>query len=89
MELEKKITALMELEELIKEAEAEAENLKDEIRAEMARRNTEEMRIGRYIVRWTSVVTNRFDTNTFKRINPETYKIYLKQTMSRRFSISK
>ena len=89
MELEKKIAALMELEELIKEAEKEAENLKDDIRAEMARQNAEEMRVGRYIVRWTPVVTNRFDTSTFKRVMPETYKIYLKQTVSRRFSISK
>lgn len=87
-EMEKKIAALKEWEELLEEAKAQVESLKDEIKAEMLTRNTEEMTAGRYICRWTSVLSNRFDTTTFKKEHAEMYKQYTKQTSSRRFSIA-
>lgn len=87
-EMEKKIAALKEWEELLEEAKAQVESLKDEIKAEMLARNTEEMTAGRYICRWTSVLSNRFDTTTFKKEHAEMYKQYTKQTASRRFSIA-
>ncbi len=87
-EMEKKIAALKEWEELLEEAKAQVEALKDEIKAEMLSRNTEEMTAGRYICRWTSVLSNRFDTTTFKKEHAEMYKQYTKQTSSRRFSIA-
>lgn len=83
-----KIEQLKELEALIKEAEAEAEVLKGEIKEEMQRRNTEEMQVGRYIVRWTSVLSNRFDSTAFKKVLPDVYKAYVKQVSSRKFTIS-
>ena len=66
-EITTKIEALRELEELIEEAKVEAESLRDEIKAEMLSRNTEEMSVGQYIVRFTSILSNRFDTTGFKR----------------------
>lgn len=87
-EITTKIEALRELEELIEEAKVEAESLRDEIKAEMLSRNTEEMEAGQYIVRWTSVLTQRFDTTAFKKVMPEVYKEYTKQVSSRRFSIA-
>ena len=66
-EITTKIEALRELEELIEEAKVEAESLRDEIKAEMLSRNTEEMTVGQYIVRFTSILSNRFDTTGFKR----------------------
>ena len=88
VEITSKIDALKDLETLIEEAKAEAEALRDEIKAEMLSRNTEEMEAGQYIVRWTSVLTQRFDTTAFKKVMPELYKAYTKQTASRRFTIS-
>ena len=73
---------------LIEEAKAEAEALRDEIKTEMLSRNTEELEVGQYIVRWTSVLTQRFDTTAFKKVMPEIYKEYTKQVSSRRFSIA-
>ncbi len=87
-EMEMKIAKLQEWEQLLEEAKAEVESLKDEIKAEMLNRNAEEMTAGRYIVRWTSVFSNRFDTTTFKREHAEMYKQYMKQTASRRFSVA-
>jgi predicted phage-related endonuclease len=83
-----KIEQLKELEALIREAEKEIETLKDEIKAEMYMRNTEEMEAGRYIVRWTSVTSNRFDSTAFKKEMADVYNRYVKQTESRRFSIT-
>ena len=74
-----KIEQLKELEQLIEEAKAEAEVLKGEIKQEMQERNTEELQVGRYIVRWTSVLSNRFDSTAFKRVMPDVYKAYVKQ----------
>ena len=88
LELTSKIESLKDLETLIEEAKAEAEALRDEIKAEMLSRNTEEMEAGQYIVRWTSVLTQRFDTTAFKKVMPDVYKEYIKQVSCRRFSIA-
>ena len=66
IEITSKIEALKELEALIEEAKAEAEALRDEIKTEMLNRNTEEMEAGQYIVRWTPVLSQRFDSTAFK-----------------------
>ena len=88
VEITSKIESLKDLESLIEEAKAEAEALRDEIKAEMLSRNTEEMEAGQYIVRWTSVLTQRFDTTAFKKVMPDVYKEYTMQVSSRRFSIA-
>ena len=67
IEITSKIEALKELEALIEEAKAEAEALRDEIKTEMLNRNTEEMEAGQYIVRWTPVLSQSFDTTGFKK----------------------
>ena len=88
IEITTKIEALKDLEALIEEAKAEAETLRDEIKTERLNRNTEELEAGQYIVRWTSVLSQRFDTTGFKKAYGELYKDFTKQIASRRFSIA-
>ena len=88
IEITSKIAALKELEDLIEEAKAEAETLRVEIKTEMLSRNTEELEAGQYIVRWTSVLSQRFDTTGFKKAYGDLYKDFTKQIASRRFSIA-
>ena len=88
IEITTKIEALRDLEELIEEAKAEAETLRDEIKAEMMARDIEELSAGQFIVRWTSILSNRFDTTGFKKAYGDLYKQYTKQIASRRFTIS-
>ena len=88
VDLESKIAKMQEWEALAEEAKAEAEALRDEIKAELTNRNTEEVTTGKYIVRWTSVLSQRFDSTAFKRAMPDVYKAFTKQVSSRRFSIS-
>ena len=87
-ELTAQIESLRELEELIHEAQAEGETLRDAIKQEMLMRETDELTAGQYIVRWTSVLSQRFDTTKLKQTMPEIYKAYTKQVSSRRFTIS-
>lgn len=87
-EMVAKIEALNEWEQMIADAQAEAEALRDEIKAEMMERETEEMVAGQYIVRWTSVLTNRFDSTSFKKVYGDLYKAFTKQSASRRFTIT-
>ena len=87
-EITTKIEKLQEWENLIKEAEQEAESLRDEIKAEMLARNTETLETGKFIVRWTSVLTQRFDSTRFKKDLPDVYTAYVKQVSSKRFTIA-
>lgn len=87
-ELLAKIELLNKYEAMIEEMKAEADAVRDAIKAEMTERNTEELIAGQYIIRWTSVLSNRFDSTGFKRVCPELYKAYTKQVSSRRFTIS-
>ena len=87
-ELIKKIETLNEWEAILEEAKAEVEAIRDEIKADMAEKELEELDLGQYIVRWTSVLTQRFDTTAFKKVMPDVYKEYTKQISSRRFSIA-
>lgn len=83
-----KIEALLEWEKIMEEAKEQAETLRDELKQEMMARNTEELAVGQYIVRWTSVLSQRFDSTAFKKTMPEVYRSFIKQVTSRRFSIA-
>ena len=87
-QITRKIEALLEWEKIMEEAKAEADALRDELKQEMLIRNTEELTVGQYIIRWTSVLTQRFDATAFKKVMPDIYKAYLKQISSRRFTIA-
>ena len=83
-----KVEQLKELENLLEEVKVEAEAIRDEIKQEMMARETVELEAGKYIVRWTSVLSNRFDTTAFKKQYNELYQQYTKQVASKRFSIA-
>ena len=87
-ELIAKIEALQEWESILEDAKAEAEAIRDSIKAEMLTQEAEELEAGQYIIRWTSVLTNRFDTTSFKREHNDLYQKFTKQIASRRFSIA-
>ena len=88
VELLAKIELLNQYEMMVEEIKAEADKVRNSIKAEMEAREVEELIAGQYIIRWTSVLSNRFDSTAFKKVMPELYKAYTKQTASRRFTIS-
>ena len=87
-EMISKVEQLREWEQLLEEAQAEAEALRDSIKAEMLEQGTEELQVGAYIIRWTSVLSNRFDSTAFKKEHSDLYKSFTKQVASKRFTIA-
>lgn len=88
IELLANIELLNKYEAMMEEIKGEADKIRNSIKAEMEEREVEELIAGQYIIRWTSVLSNRFDSTAFKKVMPELYKAYTKQTASRRFTIS-
>lgn len=82
------IDSLREWEALAAEAAAQVESLKDQLKAEMNAQGTEELTVGKYILRWTSVLSQRFDSTALKKELPELYGRFTKQVASRRFTVS-
>ena len=60
----------------------------DELAAEITTRGTDEMTVDVFKIRWTKVISSRFDTTAFKKAMPELARQFTKQTESRRFSIA-
>ena len=88
IELLAKIELLNKYESMMEDLKAQADTIRNEIKAEMEAHDLEEMIAGQYIIRYTSVLSNRFDSTAFKKVMPEIYKAYTKQVSSRRFTIS-
>ena len=87
-ELTTKVRELKELKAMADELAAEITAIEDSIKAEMTARNTDEMQIDVYKIRWTKVLSNRFDSTAFKKAMPELHAHFTKQTESRRFSVA-
>ena len=87
-ELTQAVRELKELKAMAAEMTAEITNLEDIVKAEMTARNTDELTVDVFKVRWTPVITNRFDSVAFKATHAALYKQYSKPVECRRFSIN-
>lgn len=87
-ELTNKIRELKELRAMAEEIAAEITTIEDAIKAEMTARETEEMMIDVYKIRWTRVKSNRFDSTAFRKAMPELAEKFTRTTETRRFSIA-
>lgn len=87
-EIESLIETMNNYDDLASKAKAKADAIRDTLKGEMLRLGAEELTAGAYILRYTSVVSNRFDSATFKRLYADLYKDFTKPVSSRRFSVS-
>jgi len=86
--LENRINRLKEIEAAQKDLERQAEIIKTEIKAAMEAQGTEELNTGNFIVRWKSIITNKFDSKSFQAEHKCLYDQYIKQAESRRFTVA-
>lgn len=84
-ELTEKIREYRELQALIEEAQAEAEAVKDTIKAAMG--DSEELRAGEYRVTWKPVKSSRIDATALRRAMPDVAAAFTKENTARRFCI--
>lgn len=85
-EIESKCRELRQLQNLIAEAEQEAEAIKDTLKAHMG--DTEELFAGEYMVTWRPVKSSRLDTAALKKALPEVAERFTKVTTTRRFCVA-
>ena len=85
-EMEVKARELRQLQALIEEAQAEAEAIKDAIKAAMG--DSESVQAGEYRITWKSVTSSRIDTSALRKALPDVAERFMKETITRRFVIS-
>lgn len=85
-EIEIKVRELRQLQALIEEAEAEAEAIKDSIKAHMS--DKEELRAGEYKITWKAVASSRLDSKALKAALPEVAARFTRTTTARRFCVA-
>lgn len=85
-EMERKVRELRELQALIEEATAEAEALKDAIKAAMG--DAESVQAGEYRITYKAVTTARIDTAALKKALPDLAQQFTKTTTARRFCVA-
>ena len=85
-ELESKCRELRQLQALIEEAQAEAETIKDTIKAAMG--DAEEIRAGEYRITWKPITSSRIDTAALKKALPDLAAQFTKVSTVRRFSVA-
>ena len=85
-EIEAKCRELRQLQALIDEATAEADVIKDAIKAHMG--NSEELRAGEYKVTWKAVTSSKLDSKALKAALPEVAERFTTTTISRRFCVA-
>lgn len=85
-ELESKVRELRQLQRLIEEAQAEAEAIKDTLKAAMG--DSEELRVGEYKVTWKPVKTARIDTTALRKALPDVAALFTRETTHRRFCVA-
>ena len=85
-EIESKVRELRQLQTLIEEAQAEAETIKDAIKAHMG--DSEELRAGEYKVTWKAVTSSRLDTAALRKAIPDVAAAFTRTTTTRRFCVA-
>ena len=85
-EMEIKCRELRQLQALIEEAQAEAEAIKDAIKAAMG--SQEAIQAGEYKVTWKPVTSSRLDAAALRKALPDVAERFTKETTVRRFTVA-
>lgn len=85
-DMEQKIRELRQIQSLIEEAEAEAETIKDAIKAQMGQ--DEVLKAGEYTVTWKPVKSARLDAKALKTALPDIAARFMVETTTRRFCVA-
>lgn len=85
-EMEHKARELRQLQALIDEATAEAEAIKDALKAAMG--DAESVQAGEYKIAWKTVTSARIDTGALRKALPDVAAAFTRETTVRRFCIA-
>lgn len=82
----RKVKLLREMQRIAEDAQAEAEALKDEIKAYMG--SSEELRAGEYKISWKSVDRSSVDVKALSKAMPEIARAFTRTMTTRRFTVA-
>ena len=85
-EMEAKARELRQLQALIDEATAEAEAIKNAIKAAMG--DAESVQAGEYKITWKSVTSARLDTGALRKAMPDVAAAFTREATVRRFCVA-
>ena len=85
-EIEIKVRELRQLQALIEEAQAEADAIRNAIKAAMG--ESEELRAGEYRITWKAVKSARIDTKDLRKALPDVAQTFTRETVTRRFCVA-
>ncbi len=84
--LDNRMARLAELEALKAGIEDEMNDIKAEVTGEMIARGAEVVATGKWVIRFQTVVSERFDTKAFKQVHADLYDLFTKATATMRFT---
>lgn len=87
-DLNKTARNLLEVRAMIRELEAEAEALTDQIKAAMVERSTETLEGDGWKASWKNVTSSRFDSKSFRVDHSDLYSQYSKAVTTCRFTLT-
>lgn len=87
-EITSKVRKLKRLQTKAEEIQGEITAIQNELKALLTQQNTEKMNVGVFKIRFTTVVSNRFDSKAFKATHQDLYNQYTRQTTTKRFSVA-
>ena len=85
-EMECKARELRQLQALIDEAKAEADAIKDALKAAMG--DAESVQAGEYKITWKAVTSARIDTGALRKALPDVAAAFTKESTVRRFCVA-
>ena len=86
-EMDAKIIEMKNWESEIDKINSIIDSIKTQLKNECVVRGEDEIKTDTFVIRYKDVVTPRFDTNAFKKENFGLYSRYLKESVSKRFSV--
>lgn len=76
------------IQDMIAELEAQAEAIKDQMKAAMVEAGQEELNGTGWRATWHNTVTNRFDSSSFKKEYKDLYTAFCKPVSGTRFTLN-
>lgn len=87
-ELKKTVKDIKKLKAKREEIESQIAELENLVKADMTERAVDSLVVDEYKIKYSDVVSNRFDTTTFKKECADLYNRYVKVSVSKRFTIA-
>ena len=89
IERNEKVRDFFAIQEMIEELNAQAEAIKESIRADMVDACVEELEGPGWRATWHNTVTNRFDSKAFQKEHGDLYEAFKRPVTGTRFTLNK